>query len=89
MRAYDVNNVHEQGGDWERAAFVESSGFVLSAVAGTVTIQAGVAIFLAMTPVGWVALIATAAGASLLTNKLSKIGAEKIYDSVSEMSKTQ
>ncbi len=82
VRAYDVNEVYEQGGDWERAAFVESFGFVGSAIAGTLTIKAGVAIFLAMTPVGWVALIVAAAGASLYANDKGKEFGDSIYDDV-------
>ncbi len=82
VRAYDVNEVYEQGGDWERAAFVESAGFVGSAVTGIAAINAGVAIFIAMTPVGWVALIVTAATLSLLANNESKKFGDKLYDKV-------
>ncbi len=74
--------MYEQGGDWERAAFVESFGFAGSAIAGTLAIKTGAAIFIAMTPVGWVALIVAAAGASLYANDKGKEFGDSIYDDV-------
>ncbi|MCF6325449.1 MAG: hypothetical protein L3J89_14220 [Gammaproteobacteria bacterium] len=82
VRAYDVNNVREAGGDWERAAFVESFGFAASIGAGSFGIAIGAATFLAMTPVGWVAIIVTTAAASLWMNGKGKELGNSIYDDV-------
>ncbi|NOY71147.1 MAG: hypothetical protein GXP14_02025 [Gammaproteobacteria bacterium] len=82
VRVYDVNNVREEGGDWERAAFVESFGFAASAGAGTGIVSAGAATFLAMTPVGWAVIIVTAAGASLIANNMGKEAGDRLYDKV-------
>jgi len=85
VRAYDVNNLREQGGDWERAAFVESFGFIASAGVGFAGIQAAAFIFTAMTPVGWVAIIVATAAASLYANNMGKEGGNILYDKVKEI----
>ncbi|VAW87253.1 hypothetical protein MNBD_GAMMA17-1699, partial [hydrothermal vent metagenome] len=82
VRAYDVNNVREAGGDWERAAFKESISFVGSSVASASIIATGVTIFVAMTPVGWVALIATAATVALIANGSIKEHSDSWYDEI-------
>jgi len=82
VRAYDVNNIREQGGDWERAAFKESISFAGSTVASASVIATGVTIFVAMTPVGWVALIVTAATVALIANDGIKEHSDSWYDNI-------
>jgi len=80
-----VNNLREQGGDWERAAFVESFGFAASAGVGVLGIKAAAAIFLTMTPLGWAAIIVTTAGLSLLANDAGKEVGDRLYDRVKRL----
>ncbi len=89
VRAYDVNEVYEQGGDWERAAFVESMGFAFSVTTGVALIRAGATIALLTTPAGWVALIVTTAAASLFMNKVGKNRGDELYDEVNKFMETK
>src|SRR5690606_12666248 len=91
-RIGNIQTNYKSGGDWERELFIESSSFAASAYTGLVMAKAGtVALGLLMvaTPVGWVGLIiggvavvGTAAAASLGMNSLVKNSAGTTYDRI-------
>jgi hypothetical protein len=59
-RAGHVHNTYQEGGDWERELFVESSRFFASAMAGGGVAKAGafgLGLIMLSTPVGWVGLV--------------------------------
>jgi len=59
-RAGHVHNTYQEGGDWERELFVESSRFAASALAGSGVAKAGafgLGLIMLSTPVGWVGLV--------------------------------
>ena len=56
-RAGHVHNTYQEGGDWERELFVESSRFFASAVVGGGVAKFGLGLMLTFTPVGWVGLV--------------------------------
>jgi len=58
---------------------------IASTFTGTGIVTAGAATFLAMTPVGWVAIIVTAAAASLYANNMGKEGGNILYDKVKKI----
>ncbi|WP_281561171.1 hypothetical protein [Thalassomonas sp. RHCl1] len=91
-RVGNIQNTHRAGGNWHRQLFIESSAFTISAIAGTVTINAGVhglSLLLAATPIGWVGLViggafvvGAAAGASMYGNYKLTNNSGKYYDEI-------
>ena len=59
-RAGNIHNSYQDGDNWERELFVESSSFAVSALTGTAVINAGTAalgLLVLATPIGWVGLV--------------------------------
>ena len=59
-RIVNVHKSYKADGDWERELFIESSSFVASTVAATITVNVGTAalgFLMIATPVGWIGLI--------------------------------
>ncbi|OMH32522.1 hypothetical protein [Motiliproteus sp. MSK22-1] len=88
-RVGDIHNTYKAGGNWEKKMFVEASGFAVGAVAGTLAVNAGLALLALTTPVGWVYLIgtgaviiATAAGVSMAADHHAKKAADWLYDPI-------
>lgn len=88
-RVGNIHNEYQSGGEWERELFIESSSFAASAIAGTLTVNAGLGLLLVATPVGWVGLIVgglavagAAAATSMATNYAIKKDAGGLYDSI-------
>ena len=86
-RVGDIHNTYKAGGNWEKKMFVEASSFAVGAVAGTLTVNAGLALLALTTPVGWVyligtgaAIIGTAALVSMTADHHAKKGADWLYD---------
>lgn len=86
-RIGNIYSSYQVDEEWERVLFNESSSFALSAIAGALTVKAGLAILIAATPVGWVALIGggvaiagAAAGTSMLTNSITNKNSDAAYD---------
>ena len=86
-RAGDIYNTYKAGGNWEKKLFVEASGFAAGGLAGTLTVNAGLALLALTTPVGWVyligtgaAIIGTAALVSMTADHQTKRLAEWGYD---------
>jgi len=87
-RANLVKNSYDNGGDWERDFFVESSSFVLSTLAGATT-ASSLSLLVFATPVGWVALVAgglaivgVSAYMSISVNNGTKVAANSLYDTI-------
>ncbi|WP_281555873.1 hypothetical protein [Thalassomonas sp. RHCl1] len=93
-RVGNIHNTHKTGGNWHRQMFIESSGFALSAVAGTLAINGGssaLSLLMMATPIGWVGLViggalvvGAAAGASMGANYIVTQDAGSIYDTIME-----
>ena len=84
-RLGNVHNKYKADGNWEKELFVESTSFGLSLVAGSLTVKAGAAalgFITVATPVGWVALIVVAAGASMIANHEAKKISASWYDDI-------
>jgi hypothetical protein len=88
-RVGSIHNEYKSGGEWERELFIESSSFALSAVAGSLAVNAGLGLLMIATPVGWVGLIVggvavagTAAAVSMGMNGLVKENSGSWYDSL-------
>lgn len=91
-RIGNIHTTYKANDNWHKEMFIESSGFISGAVAGTLALNIGsAALFLVMaaTPVGWVglviggaAVVGVSAGASMLANKVSKSLASDVYDSI-------
>jgi hypothetical protein len=87
-RVGNIHNSYKAGGDWERDLFIESSSFASSAIAGTLAVNAGLAILMIATPVGWVGLIvggvavAGVAAATIGMNSYVKENSGDLYDEV-------
>jgi len=86
-RVGNIHNSYKAGGNWEREMFIESSSFAASAVTGTVFVNAGLAILIFATPVGWLGLVmggiavaGVAATASIGANYAVKENAGNVYD---------
>jgi hypothetical protein len=84
-----IQNAYKAGDNWEREMFIESSSFAVSAVAGSLAVDAGLALLMVATPVGWVGLLigglvvaGAAAGTAMTANNLTKENAGGIYDSI-------
>ena len=91
-RVGNIHNSYEDGGNWERDLFIESSSFATSAAAGTVTVNIGSAalgFLMVATPIGWVGLVVgglavagTAAAVSMGVNGYVKDNAGSKYDQI-------
>ncbi|MCG6202273.1 hypothetical protein [Psychromonas antarctica] len=88
-RVGNVHNSYKAGGNWEREMFIESSSFAATAITGTVAVDAGLALLVFATPVGWFALVVgglavagVAAAASMGMNSLIKNNAGNTYDAL-------
>lgn len=88
-RVGNIHNEYQSGGEWERELFIESSSFAASAIAGTLTVNAGLGLLMVATPVGWIGLIVggvaiagAAAATSMATNYAIKKDAGGLYDSI-------
>ena len=88
-RIGNIHNAYQTGDEWDREMFTESISFAASAVAGTLTVNAGIALIMAATPVGWVGLIiagvavaGASAGASMAANYAFKQNSGSWYDSI-------
>ena len=88
-RVGNIHNEYQSGGEWERELFIESSSFTASAIAGTLTVNAGLGLLMVATPVGWIGLIVggvaiagAAAATSMATNYVVKKDAGGLYDSI-------
>jgi hypothetical protein len=88
IRINGVHNTYKQGGNWQREAAIQTTGFGAGSAAGLITGKAVVmgltAIGLGLTPVGWVVLIGigiTAGfGAAYFADNLGKDFAAKAWD---------
>ncbi len=88
MGVNTIRTSYQKGENWERTMFVESSGFVTTAVVGDIAVD-GLCFLLAATPIGWVGLIvagvviagAAVAGASY-ANKITHEEAGGYYDKI-------
>lgn len=88
-RVGSIHNSYKAGGNWEREMFIESSSFAASAITGTLVVEAGLALLIFATPVGWMGLIVggltvagTAALTSIAVNNEFKSNSGKWYDSI-------
>lgn len=88
-RVGNIHNTYQSGGNWEREMFIESSSFATSAIAGTLAVNAGLALLMVATPVGWVGLIiggiaiaGTAAAVSIGMNHVVKENSGEVYDGI-------
>lgn len=88
-RIGSIHNSYKSGGNWERDLFIESSSFAASATAGIITVNAGLALLMIATPVGWVGLIiggltvaGTAAVASISMDSAMKNNSGSWYDAI-------
>lgn len=88
FRAREVQRMHSSGGNWQREASVQATGFGLGTAVGIGTGKAVVggliAIGLGATPVGWVVLIGLGAGvgfaAANIFDKAGKSFAASLWD---------
>ena len=90
LRADEVFEAYEAGEDWQRKAVVESAGFILSAVEGTLLTRAALIslqVILAPTPAGWALILGTGlaatafvASGSSLADHFAKYVAELSFD---------
>ena len=94
-RAVSVHNTFKEGGEWERDLFIESNSFALSAIAGSLAVNAGLSLLVFATPFGWVGLIiggvavaGVAAGVSMGTNSAIKQSSGAWYDELMSLVKT-
>jgi len=83
-RIGNVQNTYKADGNWEKELFIESSSFVASALAGTIAVKAGLALFMVATPMGWVGLIVVAASASMGANIYITEKSGGVYDNIME-----
>ncbi len=88
-RIGSIHNSYQAGGNWERDMFIESSSFAASATAGILTVNAGLALLMVATPVGWIGLIigglavaGTAAAVSIGANSYTKNNSGGLYDTI-------
>jgi len=88
-RIGSIHNSYQSGGNWERDLFIESSSFAASASTGIAVVNAGLAIMMIATPVGWIGLIigglavaGTAAVASIGMNSVFKDNSGSWYDAI-------
>ena len=91
-RVGSIHNSYKAGGNWEREMFIESSSFAASAITGTLVVEAGLALLIFATPVGWMGLIVggltvagTAALTSIAVNDEFKSNSGKWYDSIMKL----
>ena len=88
IRVQKVHGMYNNGGDWQRQAVLETTGFGVGGAAGLLAGQgviAGItALGLAVTPVGWVVMIGVAAaagfGAGYVMDQVGKDTAAWVYD---------
>ena len=85
----NVHNSYKAGGEWERDLFIESNSFALSAIAGSLAVNAGLSLLVFATPFGWAGLIiggvavaGVAAGVSMGTNSAIKQNSGVWYDEI-------
>ena len=88
-RVGNIHNSYKAGGNWEREMFIESSSFAAGAVAGSLAVDAGLALLIFATPAGWVGLLVggiavagTAALVSMGTNDYVKNKSGSLYDDI-------
>jgi hypothetical protein len=88
LRASSVYGTYKDGGNWQRQAAIEATGFgtggAVGLAAGKATVWGLTALGLALTPVGWVILIGAAvavgATAACHADKVGKSAATSIWD---------
>ena len=88
IRVQKVRGAYDSGGDWQRQAVLETTGFGFGGAAGLFvgnSVVSGLTTLgLAVTPVGWVVMIGLAAtigfGAAYYADKKAKSVAGLIYD---------
>ena len=88
IRVNHVHSTYQQGGNWQREAAIQATGFGLGGAAGLgvgkMVVMGLTTIGLGLTPVGWVVLIgaglAAGFGAAYAVDKYSREGAAYIYD---------
>ncbi|MBC6904590.1 hypothetical protein DWB84_03805 [Saccharophagus sp. K07] len=88
IRVNKVRNVHRQGGNWQREATIQTTGFGLGAATGMFIGKVAVAglttIGLGFTPVGWVVLIGAGVvvgfGAAMAMDNVGQSVAATIWD---------
>lgn len=88
IRIHGVHNTYKQGGNWQREASIQATGFGFGGAAGMVTGKAVVAglttLGLGLTPVGWVVLIgigvAAGFGAAYTVDGASKRFTASLWD---------
>jgi hypothetical protein len=88
-RVGNIHNSYKAGANWEREMFIESSSFAASAITGTLVVEAGLAILIFATPVGWMGLLVgglavagTAAAVSIGVNDYTKSNSGGLYDDI-------
>ncbi len=87
-RVGNIHNSYQTGGDWEWDLFIESSSFSASVVAGTLAVNGGLALLMVATPVGWVAVVAglavasVSAASSIGMNNYVKENSGNLYDDI-------
>ncbi len=88
-RAADVHAEYQAGGDWERKAVVEGTGFAAGAVASTAAVSMGgglLTLAVAAAPVGWVLIVggvgvvAMASLAAVHADRIAQDHAQAYYD---------
>ncbi|WP_051302933.1 hypothetical protein [Psychromonas aquimarina] len=77
-----VHNSYLAGENWHRKLFIESSSFAASALTASTIMSYGLAFFTVATPLGWVCLIAVAAGGAMLMNDYLQENSGRKYDSL-------
>lgn len=88
IRLKGVHHTYKQGGNWQREAAMQATGFGFGGAAGVFTgarVIAGLTtIGLGLTPVGWVVMIgvgmAVGFGAAYMIDRIAQDGAGRIYD---------
>ncbi len=88
IRINGVHNTYKQGGDWQREAVIQTTGFGAGGAAGLITGKAVVmgltAVGLGLTPVGWVVLIgigiSAGFGAAYFADGFGRDIAAKVWD---------
>jgi hypothetical protein len=94
-KAGNVQNSYKAGGNWEKELFIESSSFAASAIVGSGALKigaAGLTFLMLATPIGWVGLIiggvavlGSAAGASIMTNNYINKNGSDLYDNIMKL----
>jgi hypothetical protein len=94
-KAANVHSSYKTDGNWEKELFIESSSFAASAIVGSGALKvgaAGLTFLMLATPIGWVGLIiggvailGSAAGASIITNNYVNENSSDLYDNIMKL----